>query len=445
MALIYPERESKTLEFKETLPKKLFSLLKTCVAFANGTGGKIIFGVKDQTREIVGISEACRNKLYDEFPNSLYDATSPSLLAEIYERNFAGTHLLIIEIPQSYKKPVFIKAEGSQEGVYIRVGSNTRKADKNQIEELMRETTRMTYDEEMVKADISILSSELLKTIYPRMQHERLLAEKVLMQLNSNTKSLYPTVTGVLCFCDQPDIYLPEALIRCSRFSGTSGRNIIQTEEMQGTILDQIEKAFNLIKSWLVRDYKLIGVKFVGQSMFPEIALREAIINAVLHRKYSIAGAIKIALYDDRLEIFSPGNFPGPIDLNSLGDGTTYLRNPHLTRLARRLGLIESLGTGIRLILETTKKAGLKRPEFIENADSVKVVFYFAAEKNPDVAEETALLQLFEKQQQLQIVDIMKFLKISRNTATRKLNHLIKTGKIIRLGKGPAVRFILKN
>ncbi len=79
--------------------------------------------------------------------------------------------------------------------------------------------------------------------------------------------------------------------------------------------------------------------------MIPQIAIREAIINALVHRKYSIPGAIKIALYDDRLEIFSPGNFPGLVDVNNLGDGTTYLRNPHLVMLARKMKLVEKLGS----------------------------------------------------------------------------------------------------
>ena len=90
----------------------------------------------------------------------------------------------------------------------------------------------------------------------------------------------------------------------------------------------QATKALEVLTVWLATHYELSGVKLTEQLPIPKVALREAIINAVLHRKYSIPGAIKIAIYDNRIELFSPGDFPGLVDLNSLGDGTTYLRNP---------------------------------------------------------------------------------------------------------------------
>lgn len=133
-----------------------------------------------------------------------------------------------------------------------------------------------------------------------------------------------------------PHLYIPEALIKCTRFLGIDGREIIQSEDVEGNLEKQIETSFQLIKSWLIRDYKLFGAKLKGTSIIPEEALREAIINAVIHRKYWIPGAVKIALFDNRLEIFNPGNFPGLINLDDLGDGTTYLRKlNHLIQLGK--------------------------------------------------------------------------------------------------------------
>ena len=84
---IYPERESKTLEFKSKLPP-FSTLLKTCIAFANGFGGKIVIGVEDQTRKILGITDKERDQIYDEFPNSLYDSVKPTLIPRIWEKNY---------------------------------------------------------------------------------------------------------------------------------------------------------------------------------------------------------------------------------------------------------------------------------------------------------------------------------------------------------------------
>lgn len=194
-----------------------------------------------------------------------------------------------------------------------------------------------------------------------------------------------------------------------------------------------------------MHNYQLVDTKLVGTAIIPEVALREAIVNALLHRKYSIPGSVKIALYDNRLEIFSPGNFPGLVDMNNLGDGTTYLRNPNLARNARRFGIIEKLGTGIRLILESCKKAGLKKPEFIEGADSVKVIFHFLPDEEKFSLEEDKLLALFNMREEVKVEDVQTYLNVSRNTATRRLTQLLENGHIKRIGKGPAVRYVKSN
>jgi ATP-dependent DNA helicase RecG len=442
MEHIYPERESKSLEFKSKLPN-FHTLLKTCVAFANGTGGKIIIGIDDKTQKIVGVDEKTRDRVYDEFPNSLYDATSPSLLTEIYEKRLNNHSIMIIEIAPSMKKPVLLKSEGSPAGIYLRAGSNTRRATPEYVEELIRENKRILFDEEPVLASTDILSKNLLEEIFKHPSNDRLLSEKIIAPSHTHAKKYSPTVTGVLTFCETPEQYIQEAVIRCSRFSGIDGRNILQDEEIKGPLAKQVESSFQLIKSWLTRDYALLGTRLKGKTIVPEIALRETIINAVIHRKYWIPGAIKIALYDNRLEIFSPGNFPGLLDINCLGDGTTYLRNPTLAKIARRYGIVEKLGTGIKLVLESCKKAHLQPPEYIEGADSVKVVFNFLPMTDYTSSDEEKLLALFKFRKELRLSDVEKYMGVSRNTATRKLNKLIDKGKIVRQGRGPTVRYIL--
>lgn len=440
MAQNYPERESKSLEFKSRLPT-FSALVKTCVAFANGGGGKIMIGVEDKTCAIVGISEETRHRIYDDFPNSLYDMTSPGLLANIYEQSFDGLSVMIIEITNGVKKPVFIKKEGIPRGVYLRAGSNTRHADQAAVEELLRENKRLYFDEEVIQAQPSILSSDLLHRVLGRVDDERLMREKILALSGVHAQKYCPTVTGILFFSLHPEQYIPEAVIQCTRFSGVEGRDIIQSEEIHGPLDKQVQTSFQLIKSWLLRDYSLFNTRLQAKTIIPEEALREAIINAVIHRKYWIPGAVKMALYDDRLEIFSPGNFPGLINQNHLGDGTTYLRNPHLARIARRFGLVEKLGTGIRLMKDSCRKMGLQLPEFQEGADSVKVIFSFLAGEKSEAADD--LMRLFESHKEVRVKDVEQHLKVARNTATRKLNQLISAGKIQRQGMGPAVKYVL--
>jgi predicted HTH transcriptional regulator len=441
--IIFPDRESKLLEFKSRVTDFL-PLIKTSIAFANAAGGRIIIGVDDKTRAIIGATGNDRIRIQDDFPNSLYDSVAPNIIPQIYERNFADKIVIVIEIPASPRKPYFLKSVGTANGTYVRVGSSTRKANQEYIEDLIREAQRITFDEENLHQSKDVLSQELLRQLYGKnVTQNRLLADKVLTQQIANKELIAPTVAGILMFTEQPHNYLPEALIRCTQFRGTEGRDIIRTEEIIGNINQQSITTMNLLKAWLATDYKLQGVQLMGQLPVPETALREAIFNALLHRKYTIPGAIKIAVFEDRLEVFSPGCFPGLVDINNLGDGITYLRNPILVRLAHRMHLVETLGSGIRLMFESCYKAGIRAPEFHEEGDFVKVVFYFQPDIEQHKSNYESIILILQKSKQTTAAEIANYLKVSHNTAIRKLNQLVKEKRLIKFGKGPAVRYKL--
>ncbi|MCW5589837.1 MAG: putative DNA binding domain-containing protein [Legionellales bacterium] len=443
--VIFPDRESKLIEFKSQLPK-FETLIKTCIAFANGTGGRIIIGVDDKTHEVVGIADEDRHKLYENFPNSLYDSVMPALVAQIYEQNFVSKSVLVIEIPMSPRKPYFLKSKGLNEGTYIRVGSATRKATPEYIEDLNREAQRLNYDEEIIVVNPNrVLSRELLtQFIGSRITKNRLIAERIIKQHSANKETIAPTIAGLLLFCETPHQYIHEALIKCTRFKGTLGRDILQTEDIVGTLEQQAHLSLILLNKWLTTHFEMQDVKLKRVIPLPQEALREAILNALLHRKYNIPGAVKIAIYDDRVEIFNPGCFPGLVDLNNLGDGTTYLRNPTLVRLAYKLNLIETRGTGIKLIYDSCQKAGLKKPEYHEEGDFVKIIFFFDPDPTAYKNEEASILALIKTRREVSAKEIAQYLSISHNTAIRKLAQLIKQKKIIKLGQGPAVRYRLK-
>lgn len=440
---VFPERESKFLEFKSKVTDFL-SLIKTSIAFANAVGGRIIIGVDDKTRAIIGLSEKERARIHDDFPNSLYDSVVPNIIPLIYERNFADKIVVVIEIPASPRKPYFLKSTGTAEGTYVRIGSSTRKANQEYIEDLVREAQRISFDEEIIHQSKDILSTELLRQFYGKnITQNKLIADKVILQQIANKELFAPTVAGLLMFSEQPHNYLPEALIRCTQFRGKEGRDIIRTQEITGSIIQQSTITIKLLEAWLATDYKLQDAQLKGQLPIPEIAIREAILNALLHRKYNIPGAIKVAVFEDRVEIFSPGCFPGLVDINNLGDGITYLRNPHLVRLAHRMHLVETLGSGIRLMYESCYKAGIKPPEFHEEGDFVKVVFYFQPDRKRHIENDAAIIALLNKTKQTTAAEVASYLGVSHNTAIRKLKELEKQKKLVKLGKGPAVIYKL--
>ncbi len=435
----HPDRESKILEFKETIPA-FKKLVKTCIAFANGAGGEIVIGVEDKTRSIVGITERDRDRLYEDFPNSLYDSVSPVLIPQIYEKNIGEKQMIIIKIYPGTIKPYFLKQEGIPNGVFIRVGTSTRKANDEIVEDLSREQRRITYDEESSGIPATVLSDKLLEKFYGNdLSERRLLADKVLVRNTASSNEFNVTVGGILMFCDFPEEYIPESMIICTRFSGKKGRSIIQSVDLQGPIPSLADSAYSLVSEWLEREYSLRGLRLKGSMLIPGEALREAIVNALVHRKYSIPGAIKIGLFEDRLEIFSPGSFPGMISLYNLGDGTTFLRNIVIAKIARKMRLIEKLGTGIRLIFDSCKKAGLKAPEYNEDGDFVKINFFFQQAAALEPMSTNSILSILEKDEILRPRDLVNRFDISRSTISRKLNQLVKEGILERTGKGAGV------
>lgn len=435
------ERESKTLEFKIQLPK-LQTIIKTCVAFANGSGGRIIVGVDDASHEVIGVSEEDRDRIYDEVPNCLYDAVQPTIMPQIYEKRYGDRSTVIIEIYPGSRKPHFIKSEGYPKGVYVRIGSSTRRANADHVEDLTRESRGLHFDEEPVNASSEILSEEFLKRSFGRSPSpKQLLGDKILARDPHSPEHYQPTVAGTLSFCEEPEKYIPEALIRCTLFDGVEGRDIIKTLEIKGPISTVATEALHLIISWTKRHYTLDGALLKGKLLIPEEALREGIINALIHRKYTVPGPIKIAVFDDRCEIFSPGCFPGLVEHTSLGDGVTFLRNPTLVKLARKMSVVESLGTGIRLIIDSCTKAGLPHPEFIEGADYVKLILRFPIGRPPHLSDDEAILYLTKAQGSTSTQEVAEYLKVSKNTASRKLRKLLLKNLLKKHGKGPSTRY----
>jgi ATP-dependent DNA helicase RecG len=444
---VYPDRESKTLELKLRLPD-FRSIAKTCIAFANCAGGEIVIGVEDGSRKIVGVSESERDRLYDEFPSSLYDLASPPLIPHIYEKNINGKCVMMVRIWPGDCAPYFLKPLGIPAGIFIRIGSASRPANRQTIDDLSREKRRIGFDEEASGHPISILSSDRLRNFYGKdISPRRLLADKAIKEATNLKSGISATFGGILMFCDDPDAVIPEAIVVASRFSGVSGRDIIQSVELKGPIPLLAESGFALLAQWLERDLKLHDVHFKGRSIVPQEALREAIVNALVHRKYSIPGPIKIALYDDRLEIFSPGAFPGLISLSNLGDGTTFLRNIVVARIARKMRLMEKLGTGIRLIFDSCRQAGLRKPEYNESGDFVKLTFFFERVSRTAEITEDSIVEMAQKAPVLRPSDISREYDVSRNTVSRRLKALVHKKILKRHGRGAGVFYelLLKN
>ncbi|ETR66161.1 MAG: ATP-dependent DNA helicase RecG, partial [Candidatus Magnetoglobus multicellularis str. Araruama] len=300
-------------------------------------------------------------------------STSP--FPQIYEQTIDDKEVVVIQVFPGGHKPFFIASEGTQKGVYIRVGAHTRRAEGELLNELLLNRSRLSYDEEIIdtlpidKLDLNILPSHL--------QTEKAMLSLGLIKHNPFTGKLCPTRGGVLMLFENPERFIKEAFCIISKMSGREGYDTIESHDISGCIPKQSLHVINLLKEWLGIYYEVDGPHLKNRALkLPLIAIREAVNNALFHRQYSIQGPIKIALFTNRLEIFSPGHFSGPFIPESLGDGTSYIRNSVISQTARRLNLIEKRGTGIKLIIESVHNYGLPHPLFEEGSNWFKVSLF---------------------------------------------------------------------
>jgi predicted HTH transcriptional regulator len=255
--MIYEDRESKTLEFKQK-PPKYAHLIKTCVAFANGSGGDIILGIEDGTRRIMGLAATEIEDFLEGFPGAVHEAVTPSLIPDVFVRNVQGDNLLVVKIYPGMKKPYFVISEGSRKGVYIRIGASTRRAADDYIEELLREQSRVGFDHQTCEATSEDLAPDLLKQVYSKRLDQSFMSAEQIMAHGYDGK-LRPTRAALLMFSHNPDRYVPESMIICTHFKGNAGRDIVQTREIRGSIQDLVDDAANLVDEWTKRDFRLQG------------------------------------------------------------------------------------------------------------------------------------------------------------------------------------------
>ena len=357
--------ESRTLEFKEKLPKSE-SLAKTAVAFANGAGGKMLIGVEDKTQKIKGLSDQECSEYTDKIINIIFDLCSPLIRPEIYRYSVDGKGILVVDIFPGGNLPYYLRKEGKGNGVYVRIGSHNKKAGIEQIQELERKSRNISFDEiEDIDAEITDLDLEKLKVDFYNYTDKKLTENDLinLKILKKNGNAEIPTVGGYLLAGKNPDKYFQSA-VKCARFKGTTTDIFIDQKEFRGPLYEQVENTVKFLMTHIELSGQLEGIQRVDKYAIPIKALREAVVNAIIHRDYSISGAdIKVAVFDDIVEITSPGTMPGALAIDDIGNGRSEIRNKVIARFFNEINFIEQWGTGFKKIFGWCKDASLDTPK----------------------------------------------------------------------------------
>ncbi len=450
----YPLEESSLVEFKREIPQNE-QIIKTIIGFCNQQGGRLFLGIEDNGT-IIGVDEQSVQAVMEYLEKAVFEASHPAILSKAYTQRIGNKVILIIEVAEGMSKPYCLKKEGPEKGVYIRLGRSTVRANEDIISELRWSARGIPYDAMPVRqAKEDDLDYEKI---------QRFLAERksggdigslqeAMVAYNLVVKEfdrLYPTVCGILMFGKNPQAFYPEARIMCTHFGDIEiSKNVLVSKDMVGTLDDQFRQAHHFVVKNLNLSWEIVGVKRIEKLEIPEQAVREMIMNAVIHRNYHVPGPDKIAIFDNRVEIFSQGGFPGPVGQN-LTAGFTYLRNTSICKIFREMGLIETFGIGLVSTFASYAKAGLENPRIFEGENFVKCILPRKSQRKivrkiqeRELAfDSEQIINLFSMSSQITISDVIDILHFTRPTASRKLAELVKKGLIRKVGKGRGIYYV---
>ena len=449
--------ENKTIEFKEIIPHSK-KISQTAVAFANGAGGKILIGITDD-RKIVGIDEKQDIfKIIDDLNTIIYDSCYPNINADIYTENKDNKTILVIEVFPGNLKPYYIKSMGKENGVYIRVGASNRKASYENILELERQRRNITFDEEIDwDLEYEDLNLDFLKKKFKEngkdFSEEKLL-NLGLIKKDGNDLKVTRGFGIILGLYENTNI-------NCARFKGKTMDIFLDKKEFTGDIFGKIENIQMFLSNHLNISSKFENFQRKDILEIPMLALREGIINAIVHRDYSNQGRdIKIGIYDDVVEIVSPGGLPSTLTIEQIYSGRSEIRNRVLARIFKELNFIEKWGSGINRMINLCKEVNLKVPEIKETGDSIVLTFYRTENSAGLVPDSAGLVPdsagLVPDKNNLSDTELKVF-EIIKDRTTRKyiqdklsfsermvrktLNILQEKGLIEKVGKGPATYY----
>jgi len=423
-------KEYQRVEFKESWRD---DYLKTLCAFANTDGGVMYIGRSDKG-EPIGLKNT--DYLLETLPNKIRH--SLNILPSVKSEYIKGIEVIKIEIPFS-EVPISYKGK-----FYIRSGSTTQEVSGMELVKFVMKRQKLSWDTLLSDAGLDEIDEETVLK-FKNMAKDRLAIseedsiEKILENLEL-LKEGKLTNAGLLLFGNNTNKYLLNTITRVGRFKTQT--EIIDTVEIKGNLFNQVDKVVEAIKKHLNVIFEIRGVERKDIWDYPLPAIREACINALIHRDYMDPAEIQIKIYDDHIWFWNPGRLPEGITVDMLKDEHfSKPRNRLIAMVFYYAGLIEKWGTGTKRMVELCKEQGLPEPDFKEFGNGFSVIFY------KDIYNEENLRKMGLNERQIKAVlyvkerskitnkEYQKINSCSRNTATNDLRELVDKGILQQSGK----------
>lgn len=378
---IISKGESPYIEFKEEKIKPN-DLAGEIVSFANMEGGTIIIGVSDEG-VIKGVSiEDIEEKIMNICRNNCI----PNIIPIYKEIVVDNAKVVVLTIPKGANKPYYTV----ENKYYVRVGTTKRIASREELMRLFQASGAVHFDissvEGTTKKDLNMdfIRDYFLKynmfDLYEETEEavDRILVNADILREGTNTKEC--TVGGLLIFGKKVGDRLPQNGISFAHFRGNDiTEELIDKKQIVGNLPDIVEQALVVIKNNIKTPSTIVGAIREEKEIYPAVVLREALVNAVVHRNYSIIGSkIRVLMFSDRIEFHSPGKLPNTVTIDKMKIGVSYSRNPFLVKYMENLRYIDQLGRGIPMIIKNMKNLGAREPELKEIGEEFVLTIYRA-------------------------------------------------------------------
>lgn len=429
--------EGKTLEYKRDLSSPQ-GFLRTIVAFANTAGGIVLIGVEDRSGHIRGVERPL--DLEERVANLISDSIQPRVLPDIEVLSFRNKQALAVQVHPSPARPHFLVRSGLEGGTYVRVGSTNRRADAELIAEMRRFGSGESYDERpMPTVDSEAVDFRVASESFASVRKLRRRDLETLRLLVSHQGRLVPTVGGVLLFGRERLEHFPDAWIQAGRFAGTDRAVIVDQLRLDMPPIQAIEAAVAFVAKHSLHGATIGPVRRTDHWNLPPEAVREALVNAVVHADYSQRGApIRVAIYDDRLEVENPGLLPFGLTLEDLPLGVSKLRNRVLGRVFHELGLVEQWGSGVQRMIAACRDAGLPAPVWEEIGFRLRVTLRSEAVAPVLIdGRDRSILRVLESGDGRRTHDIAGAVGLSTRSTRTRLARLVERGLVREIGTGP--------
>ena len=472
-------RESDTLELKRQFVN---DLNKEVIAFANTNGGEIFIGI-DDNGDVVGVNDIEALEL--QCINHVLNSVKPdlSMFVKFDRLQIEEKDVLKITVGKGSLCPYYVASKGIRpEGVYIRRGTASVPASESAILSMIKETSGDSYEaSRSMNQDLTFFQAQAE-------------FEKASVSFAEAQKRSLGIIGGDGLYTNLALLLSDQCVhkIKFAVFEGEDKEIFKDRHEFSGSLFRQLEDLMSMIdKHNRLSSPKIQGVKRIDIRDYPEDAIRETLLNAIIHRDYGPGGYTLVSLFSDRIEVLSLGGLVRGVEMDDIMLGVSYLRNRRLAEVFYRLHFVEAYGTGISKIKKTYEKYSVK-PHFECSSHAFKVTlpklaFNKSISANKNVAlsdsselylkksksagrgnsgfadtvfetlkpygnvnenyvqteKEELVLRMLHEKKMISRIEVEKLLNVSSSGATRLLTSMVQKNKIKRIGKARNIRYVL--